>query len=84
MTDFFTEKQKMDLEYFYNKLPEYLADALYKHKFVLINNKNIDGVFDTFENAITSAASKFQPGEYIIQQIISDTEVTEFIYPAYV
>ena len=83
MSDFLTDNQKEDLEFFYNKLDGLLSDPLYKHKYVLIHSKIIDGFFDTFENALASAASKFQPGEYIIQQVISDTEITEFIYPAF-
>jgi len=83
MNDFLTEKQKEDLEFFYSKLPELLEEPHYKHKYVLIHDKTIENTFDTFENALANAATKFQPGEYIIQQIISDTEITEFIYPAF-
>ncbi|MCL2252646.1 MAG: hypothetical protein FWC12_12140 [Treponema sp.] len=83
MAEFLTEKQKADLEFFYSKFEELFADPLHKHKYVLVHNKNIEGVFDTFENALTDAVSKFQPGEYIIQQIISKTEMTGFLYSAY-
>ena len=83
MAEFLTEKQKEDLAFFYGRFDELLANQLYKHKFVLIHNKNISGVFDTFENALSDAVSKFQPGDYIIQQIISETETSGFLYSAY-
>ena len=83
MADFLTEKQQEELEFFYSKLEDLLVDPLYKHKYALIHDKNIVGVFDTFENAITDAVSKFQPYDYVIQQIISKTEVTGFLYSAY-
>jgi hypothetical protein len=83
MADFLTEKQQEDLQYFYNKRGELLENPIYKHKFVLIHSKNIAGMFDTFENAITNAVSKFQPGEFIIQQIIPDAEISGFIYSAF-
>jgi len=82
MDDFLTEKQKEDLKFFYGKLDELLADPIYKHKYALIHDKSIVNIFDTFQNAITVAVPKFQPGEYIIQQIISDREITGFLYPA--
>ena len=83
MTEFLTEKQQEDLKFFYSKLNELLENPLYKHKYVLINNKEIKGLFDTFENALEDAVSKFPPREYVIQQIISKTETSGFLYPAY-
>ena len=82
MGDFLTDKQKENLNFFYGQLDSLLVDTLYNHKYVLINNKKIDGVFDTFENALTDAVSKFQPYEYVIQQVISKTDVSGFLYPA--
>lgn len=82
MIEFFTNKQKDDLIFFYSKFDELLRNQLYKNKFVLIHDKNISGVFDSFENAINDAVLKFQPGEYIIQQIISETEMPGFLYSA--
>jgi len=83
MADFLTEKQQENLTFFYNKLNELLENPLYRHKYALIHDNTIDGIYDTFENAITDAASKFQPGDYVIQQIISQTEVSGFLYSAF-
>ena len=71
------------LKFFYSKLDELLANPLYKHKYALIHNQKIEGVFDTFDNAITNAVSKFQPYDYIIQHIISRNETTGFLYSVF-
>jgi len=84
MSDFLTEKQQENLRFFNSKLGEMLENPIYKHKFTLVCNKEIQGIYDTFENALTSAVSKFQPGEYVIQQIISEKEVSGFIFSALV
>jgi len=83
MAEFLTEKQQEDLKFFYNNLAELLSDPLKKYKFALIHENKIEGVFDTFENALGDAVPKFLPGDYIIQQIISETEVSGFLYSAY-
>ena len=83
MGDFLTEKQQLDLKFFYDKLDELLANPLSRHKYALIHDQKIEGVFDTFENAITDAVSKFQPCDYVIQHIISKTEVSGFLYSAF-
>ena len=83
MTEFLSDAQQEDLQFFYNKLDELLKEPLLKHKFLVIHDKKIEGAFDSFENAVTNAASRFQPYEFVIQQVISDTEVSGFLYPAY-
>jgi hypothetical protein len=83
MAELLTDKQREDLKFFYSKLDELLANPFYKHKYALIHDQKIEGFFDTFENAITEAATKFQPYDYIIQHIISKTEVSGFLYSAF-
>jgi hypothetical protein len=82
MAEFLSDKQQEDLKFFYSNLKDLLANPLYKHKYALVHDKKIEGVFDTFENAITDAVSKFQPCDYVIQHIISNTEVSGFLYSA--
>jgi hypothetical protein len=82
MDEFFTEVQKENLQYFQENLADFLKDPIYNHKFAIIAGKNIAGIFDTFSNAIENAATRFSQGEYIIQQIIGDDEVINFLYPA--
>jgi hypothetical protein len=82
MDEYFTEAQKENLRYFQENLADFLANPLYKHKFAIIYHKKIDGIFDTFSNAIEEAASRIPQGEYVIQQIIGENEVINFLYPA--
>jgi hypothetical protein len=82
MDEYFTEAQKENLRYFQENLAEFLNNPLYKYKFVIISGKEIAGIFDTFSNAIEEAASRFLQGEYVIQQIIGENEVINFLYPA--
>ena len=82
MDEFFTEKQKQDIVFFDENLPKWNADPFLKMKFVVISDQKLQGFFDTFENALSHAVSKFQNGEYIIQQIISDDEIINFLSPA--
>jgi hypothetical protein len=82
MDEYFTEVQKENLQYFRENLADFLKNPLYKYKFAIIANNEIAGIFDTFNNAIEDAASRFSQGEYIIQQIIGENEVINFLYPA--
>jgi len=82
MGDFFTEKQKENINYFYDNLKEFLKNPLYKFKFAIIFNKEIVGIFDTSEAAIEDATAKWPIGEFIIQQIVSDDDVVGFLSPA--
>ncbi|MDR1618148.1 MAG: hypothetical protein LBS06_03760 [Treponema sp.] len=82
MDEYFTGAQKENLHYFQENLADFLANPIYKHKFAIIVDKKIAGIFDTFGNAIEEAASHFPQGEYVIQQIIGENEVINFLYPA--
>ena len=83
MSESLSEQQHEDIKFFYSKLEEMLADPLYRYKFALIHDKKIEGIFDTFENAITDAVARFQPYEFVIQQVISDKETSDFLYSAF-
>ncbi|GHV60714.1 hypothetical protein AGMMS49587_02990 [Spirochaetia bacterium] len=80
--EFWTEKQKDDINFFHNNLRDFLSNPLYKLKYMVISNKQIAGVFDSFDAALIDAVSKFSPGEYIIQQVISNDETVNFLFPA--
>jgi hypothetical protein len=82
MSEYFTGSQTENLRYFQENLAGFLKNPLYKHKFAIIVDKNLVGLFDTFSNAIEEAASRFSQGEYVIQQIIGEDEVINFLYPA--
>jgi hypothetical protein len=80
--EYFTGAQKENLWYFQENLADFLKNPLYKHKFAIIFGKKIFGLFDTFENAIKEAVLSLPLGEYVIQQIIGENEVINFLYPA--
>jgi hypothetical protein len=82
MKDYFTEKQLENIRYFDENLDKLLADPLMKTKHVIIHDRQIVGVFDTFDAAVTRASQTLPDGEYIIQQIVSDREIVGFLYPA--
>jgi hypothetical protein len=82
MDEYFTEAQKENLRYFQENLASFLKNPIYKHKFAIISDRNIAGIFDTFSNAIEEAASQFPQGKYVIQQIIGKDEVINILYPA--
>ena len=83
MTESLSSQQIKDLEFFHGKLEELLANPQYKLKYVVIHNQSIEGFYDNFENALVNAVSRFKPYEYVIQQVISDKEISGFIYSAY-
>ena len=82
MKDYFTEKQHENIRYFDENLDKLLTDPLMKMKHVIIHDRQIVGVFDTFEAAVSRASQTLPDGEYIIQQIVSDREIVGFLYPA--
>jgi hypothetical protein len=82
MDEYFTEAQKENLHYFQENLADFLANPLYKHKYAVIFDKKIVGIFDTFGNAIREAVATLPERNYVIQQIIGDDEIVGFLYPA--
>ena len=83
MTYFLSDKQKLDITFFDKNLEIWAADPLLNLKFAVISDQNLQGFFDTFENALSNAVSKFQPYDFIIQQIIKEEEISDFLYSAY-
>jgi hypothetical protein len=82
MRECFTEVQKENLQYFQDNLADFLKNPIYRHKFAIIHDKEVYGIFDNFGNAIAKAASTLHQGDYVIQQIIGNDEVINFLYPA--
>jgi len=82
MSDFWTEKQKQDIDFFNENLKGWASDPRYKLKFFVISGKELKGFYDTFETALSAAARDFKAGEYIIQQILPENETINFLSPA--
>ena len=74
VADFLTDKQKQDVVFFNENLQQWARDPIYKMKFAVIHDEKLQGIFDTFEIALGDAVKKFQPSEFIIQQIINSDE----------
>jgi hypothetical protein len=83
MDGFLTEKQKENIAFFNENLEKWVADPILKMKFAVISDKKLQGFFDTFDLAINDAVTKFQPYEFVIQQIIKDTDVSGFLFSAF-
>jgi hypothetical protein len=81
-TDFLSPKQTEALSLFEAKFEELYENPLYKHKYVVVADGGIAGFFDSFENAVAFAAGRYQQGDYIVQQVIRDNEIVNFLYPA--
>jgi hypothetical protein len=56
-----------NLEFFMEKLPNLLND--HKNRYVLLNNKNIVGIYDTIRDAQTTGDKLFQDQLYSIQKV---------------
>jgi hypothetical protein len=80
--EFFSPKQKEALNYFQENLDKWVNDPLYRLKHVVIYDNKISGFFDTFEAAFVEAVTKYPRDAFIIQQVIRDDEVVNFIYSA--
>ena len=79
---FLSPKQKESLAYFHEKFDELYSNDLYRHKFLLISGDKLLGIFDSFENAMRHAVVKYPKGDYIVQELIRNDEVVNFLYPA--
>jgi len=82
MEEFFNEKQKEALNFFHENIDKLANDPLYRLKYIIIYGNNISGIFDTFDNALKDALFKYPQHDFIIQQVIPDNEVVNFLYPA--
>ncbi|GHV89172.1 hypothetical protein AGMMS50267_15320 [Spirochaetia bacterium] len=82
MEQFWTEKQKENLQYFQENLETWAADPLMKLKHVVIHDKKICGIYDTFENALSYAVHSLPCGEFVIQEVITDNEIVSFLCSA--
>ena len=84
MTEFLSDNQKQDIFFFNENLSKWAADPLLKRKYVVISDQKIQGFFDTFETALGDAVTKFQPKNFVIQQIITRDEIVNYLSPALV
>lgn len=81
MMKFLSNKQKENLQYFKKNLNKYLSDPLLKNKYIIIHDKKKYGVFDSFEKALNEAVTNLSKDEFIIQQVISENDTVNFLFP---
>lgn len=76
------EIRERNFTYFQANLPNWLTDPAYKHKFVVIHNQQIKGVFDQFSAALEFAVANHPPDEFVIQQVLAEHEQINYIRAA--
>jgi len=82
MEEIFSEKQKEAYNFFQQKLNDLVKNPLYKLKYVIIHENEIKGFFDTFDSALVQAVANYPQNDFIIQQVVSEDEVINFLYSA--
>jgi len=82
MEELWTDRQKEGLQYFQDNLDRFLEDPLLKGKHLVIHRDKIAGAYDTFSTALTFAVQHISPGEFVIQEALSDADTVGFLYPA--
>jgi len=82
MESYFTEKQLQNIEFFNENVGNYVENPLLLNKYVIIHNEELINSFDNFENALEYALNKLPKNEYIIQRVIENTEIINFIKAA--
>ena len=80
----FTDEQKRCIRYFEANINDWLADELKKDKFIVISEDKIRGIFDKIDTAFEFAALNLRPGGYIIQRIVDESKIVNYINPAFI
>ena len=71
------EKQK-NVDFFKRELVKWLADPLLRDKFVVIHAQKLQKTFDQFDVALQFAADHFPNDEFIVQQVVDESEEINF------
>ena len=67
-----TEEQKQNIDYFNSHVDEWVQNPGYNMKFVVIANKQSQGFYNTFSDALKYAVEHFDTGHFIIQEVTTD------------
>ena len=78
----FTEKQKLNLQFYKDHLQQWLNETHLKEKYIVIHDEDIKGTYDTFEAALKFAIENFPKVEFIIQQVISTDSYINYLKDA--
>lgn len=77
-----TPRQQDDYKFFTEHLPEFLKDKRLIGKYLVIADKAEQGFYDTFETALQSALTKYSMGDFIIQEVVDESQIVNFVFPA--
>lgn len=65
-----------DLALYFEIRPDLVVRAL--NQFVLIHEQELVGIYSTFEEALADASARFDPGTFLIKQVL-DPEPVETV-----
>jgi len=68
--------------FFHKELGNLLLNPLFKNKFVVVQGEQLQGSYDSFEEALKFAIANYSANEFIIQQVIDEREQINFLRPA--
>ena len=71
-----------EFKYFQENLSELLKK--YEGKFLVIKETSVEGVFDTYEDAITFGVTKYKLGEFLVQQCVKEEVTTAHFINSFV
>jgi hypothetical protein len=77
-----SKAKQANIDFFKSKLKQLLADKLFANKFVIIHNSEIQGVFDSFEAAITEAANRYPADEFVVQEVVDESQNVNYLFVA--
>lgn len=81
MMDDLDKRQLANQDFFDDNLDAWLQDDACKGKVVLISNRQLQAVYDQPRDAYHYAMANFQPGEFIVQQVIPKQATVRHIKP---
>ena len=76
-------EQQRNYQYFQKILPELLSDPLKVDKYAVIHEETVKGLYDTFSAAYRAACSDLSM-DFIVQQVVDEREIVNFLSPAVV
>lgn len=75
-----TKQQESDFKWFKGEMADLFTNLGRCH--VIVRNKEVIGVYDTFKDAISKATSLYDDGTYIVQEVGPDDSVYMVKIPA--
>jgi len=71
---------QQNYDFFLSKKDELLQDLTKKGKYVVIHEKALVQFFDNFETAFIWAKNEFTDSNFLVQHVIKEEDVTNFIH----